>query len=104
MPRNHEAFEGTMNASAEGDPGHEQHPVEVRILRGVNPGTISILLPNAVRSRKVKGQDGGYDWTDPHQVDNVPIEELVNALVGLGQLEKLPDGSFRVAENPPFGK
>ena len=103
MPRRHEAIEGQMNASTEGDYGHEHHTVEVRVIKGDEPGTVIILLPNAPRFRKMTEEHNIYDWVDADQAQ-VPVSKLLNALEGLGQLEKLPDGSFRVSDNPPFGK
>ena len=104
MPRRHEAIEGQMNASTEGNSGYEHYGVEVRILRGDSPGTVSIILPNAPIFRHVAEQGEPYDWTDPHQVDGVQVSQLVDALVEHGQLERFTDGTLAIPENPPFGK
>ena len=103
MPRRHEAIEGQMNASTEGDYGHGHHTVEIRVIRGDEPRTVIILLPNAPRFRKMADEHDIYDWTDADQAQ-VTVSGLLDALEGLGQLEKLPNGSFRIPNNPPFGK
>lgn len=103
MPRRHEAIEGQMNASTEGDYGHEHHAVEVRVIRGDEPGTIILILPDAPRFRMMAEAGENYDWTDQHKAQ-VSVSDLLDALEGLGQLVKLPDGGFKISDNPPFGK
>ncbi|HKZ34954.1 MAG TPA: hypothetical protein VJ179_03775, partial [Patescibacteria group bacterium] len=77
---------------------------EVRILRGDTPGKVSIILPNAQRYRLTLQQGEQYDWTDSYAVHGVQVSQLVDALIGHGQLERLPDGTLAIPENPPFGK
>jgi hypothetical protein len=101
MPRSHEFVIGEMRGNVETPDGNYVQDVEVRIIRGDRPHEVSILLPNF--DRYVEERDD-YSWIDPHQVNGINVIELVDALVGLGQLEHLPNGSYRIPDNPTVGK
>lgn len=106
MSREHRSFQGVMRAASVSQgkertrAGDFKIPVEARIIRGDEPGELSIILPYPSEWIRETGRRRWFSWIYTYQINGVRTDELVDALEALGGLKKLKDGSYKAVARP----